>query len=49
MENGCDLRHIQAMLGHIFPETTEIYTDVSIRQIQEAHRRYHPAKLPEQS
>ena len=35
------------MLGHSSLETTQIYTHVSITQIQEAHRRYHPAKLPE--
>jgi integrase/recombinase XerD len=47
LHNGCDLRHIQLMLGHAGLESTQIYTHVSIRQIQEAHRKYHPAQMPE--
>lgn len=46
LENGCDIRHIQILLGHASLVTTQIYTHVSIRGLQEAHRRYHPAKLP---
>jgi len=46
LENGCDVRYIQAMLGHANLKTTEIYTHVSIRALQEAHQKYHPARLP---
>ena len=46
LENGCDVRYVQAMLGHANLETTEIYTHVSMRKIKEMHFRYHPAKLP---
>lgn len=48
LENGCDVRYVQAMLGHANLETTEIYTHVSIRNLKLAHERYHPAKMPEQ-
>ena len=46
-EGGADIRHIQQLLGHANLETTAIYTDVTIRQLLEAHARCHPsAKLP---
>ena len=47
LENGCDVRHVQAMLGHASLETTQIYTHVSIRALKEAHSRHHPARLPQ--
>jgi integrase/recombinase XerD len=46
LENGCDIRYVQEMLGHSKLETTEIYTHVSIRALKEAHQKFHPAKLP---
>lgn len=42
-ENGADIRLIQAMLGHVKLETTEIYTHLSIKQLQEVHAATHPA------
>jgi integrase/recombinase XerD len=45
LENGADIRFIQAMLGHADLKTTQIYTHVAIRQLQEIHRATHPAKL----
>lgn len=33
LENGIDLRHIQALLGHKKPETTMIYTHVTTKQL----------------
>ena len=45
LEGGADIRYIQAMLGHADLKTTEIYTHVAIRQLQEIHRATHPAKL----
>ena len=43
LDNGADIRHIQAILGHSQLSTTEIYTQVSIRKLQEVHARTHPA------
>lgn len=45
LENGADIRYIQMMLGHAALSTTEIYTQVSIKKLQEVHARTHPAKL----
>lgn len=44
LENGADTRFIQQMLGHARLETTQIYTQVSIKKLQEIHRATHPAK-----
>jgi integrase/recombinase XerD len=46
LENGCDVRHVQAMLGHSKLETTAIYTHVSMKALKDAHSRCHPARLP---
>ena len=45
LENGADVRFIQAMLGHAKLETTQIYTQVSIRKLKEIHEATHPAKM----
>jgi len=42
LEGGADIRYIQAILGHVRLETTEIYTRVSIRQLQAIHAACHP-------
>ena len=34
---------IQQLLGHSKLETTQIYTEVSIKLLQEVHARTHPA------
>ena len=48
LEGGADIRYIQQLLGHEKLETTAIYTEVSIKQLQEVHARCHPAaRLPE--
>jgi integrase/recombinase XerD len=49
MENGADIRYIQAMLGHSDLSTTEIYTHVSIRKLQEVHAATHPARLEDRN
>jgi integrase/recombinase XerD len=45
LENGADIRYIQAMLGHADLTSTQMYTHVSIRKLQEIHAATHPAKL----
>jgi integrase/recombinase XerD len=47
LENGAELRFIQAMLGHGDYRATQVYTHVSIRKLQEIHAATHPARLPE--
>ena len=44
LENGADIRFIQAMLGHVKLDTTQIYTQVSIKKLKEVHTLTHPAK-----
>lgn len=48
LEGGADIRYIQAMLGHAKLDTTEIYTQVSIRKLKEIHSATHPARLERQ-
>jgi integrase/recombinase XerD len=45
LENGADIRFIQAMLGHAALTSTERYTHVAIGKLQEIHAATHPAKL----
>jgi integrase/recombinase XerD len=45
LENGSDIRFVQAMLGHVRLDTTVIYTKVSIRKLKEIHSATHPARL----
>jgi len=43
LDNGADVRFIQAMLGHASLATTERYTHVAISKLQQVHARTHPA------
>jgi integrase/recombinase XerD len=45
LEGGADIRFIQAMLGHAELSTTQIYTQVAIRQLQQVHTNTHPAAM----
>jgi len=45
LENGADIRYIQQLLGHAKLDTTQIYTQVSIRQLKKVHTLTHPAKM----
>jgi integrase/recombinase XerD len=47
LENGADIRYIQEMLGHSELESTQIYTQVSNRQLKKIHSATHPGAMLE--
>ena len=42
LDSGADLRSIQLLLGHSSIQTTQVYTSVSQRHLQEAIDSFHP-------
>lgn len=42
LENGADIRFIQAMLGHESLDTTQIYTNVAVGKLAAVHAATHP-------
>ena len=46
LDNGADIRFIQALLGHARLDTTQIYTQVSLEKLKQVHAATHPAQWP---
>lgn len=44
LQNGADIRSVQALLGHSSVTTTQIYTHVTDKGLREVHEKFHNKK-----
>lgn len=42
IEHGADLRSVQELLGHMDISTTQVYTHLACKKLQEIHKKHHP-------
>jgi integrase/recombinase XerD len=49
VQNKANLRHVQEILGHRQLSTTERYLHLTITDLKEAHRKFHPREQAERA